>query len=210
MENQTAPATSKPCLPISKLGFENSCRYLSVDRVITARGMLLPVHSCQAVIDVLTIEAPPIGEDRGKLAISVMLTAYPNAMLKFRSDGEAVDLKAYARRMAKVMALYGEADCAAVVRPGTGLPSRLAFLPTEAELTAALVAEVSRRGLIVANARAHIREAARRAAEQEEDARIEAERRSMTPEQRKARADAIVARLNTIHEITGATKSPAW
>ncbi|MEQ1524632.1 MAG: hypothetical protein ABL936_25505, partial [Aestuariivirga sp.] len=189
-------------------GFDNACRYLSTERPITGQLSLVPVKSCQAVIEAMSVAMPPIGEERGRAAVAAMLTAYPNAVLKQRSSGEVDDLKAYQRRMAKVMAMYCEQDCAAVIRPGTGLPSRLAFLPTEKELKDALEAEAFRRALIVFNAKAHVREGVRRAAEAEHDAKIEAERRSMTPEQRAARADAIVARLK-INTMSGSNEAAA-
>lgn len=188
-------ATSSRSSPISRDGFEKACRYLDTDRPVTAATPLVPSHVCHAVIDALSEPVVAIGEERGMKAIVALLAAYPSAVLKTRSDSEGVDLKTYQRRMAKVFALYGEQDCAAVIRPGTGLPSRLQFLPTEAELKAALDAEVQRRARVLAYARIHLQEAKRRSEEAQREAVLAAERAAMTPEQRAERVREITARL---------------
>lgn len=192
MENrQIAPATSQRSLAISREGFDRACRHLDTERPVTGQTGLVPAEVCDQVIAAMSVVQPPIGAERGALAVASLLTAYPSGVLKQRSDGEMLDLKAYRNRMAKVFALYCEADCAAVLKAGSGLPSRLAFLPTEKELKSALDDEMARRGRIIYTAKAHKKEAERRA----ELARIDLERASMTPEERKARADAIRARL---------------
>jgi predicted DNA-binding WGR domain protein len=104
---------------------------------------------------------------------------------------EVNDPKVYASGVTALLAAYPLEFVRRVCNPVTGLPSRLKWLPTLAEIREALDAEQTRRGRIGANAK-YILEMARRA---EENA--EFERNRLPAEERKRRVQELLKPFRT-------------
>lgn len=91
-------------------------------------------------------------------------------LIGFYPAREVVDAKRYVAGMTALMAAYPLDFVRRVTNPVTGLPSRLKYLPTLADVREALEVERARRDRIVANARYVIEETQRRK-QADEDAR---------------------------------------
>lgn len=127
----------------------------------------------------------------------VTASDYANRLMGFYPAREVNDPVTFAAGMAANFAALPRNIVKRVCDPVKGLPSRLKFLPTIADVREALDAERVKRDRIIGNATWVIREAKRQADEAAHDAKIVAERASMTTEERAARANAIRARLKT-------------
>lgn len=157
---------------------------------------LVPAAVCDAVLERLHGDAPEIGKDRSLAAVQSLLAGYPQAALRNRDEGQAADFNAYARTIARTLAKFPEY---AVLGMMERKPWGHAFLPTEPEVRDALQDEVSRRAIIISNAKAHKKEARRRELEQQEEARIAAGR-GATEAERKLQIQNILAKFNRMDE----------
>jgi hypothetical protein len=125
----------------------------------------------------------------------VTASDYANRLMGFYPAREVNNPVTFAAGMAANFAAFPRNIVKRVCDPVVGLPSRLKFLPTIADVRDALDAERVKRDRIIGNATWIIREAKRQADEAAHDAKIAAERAAMTPEEREARANAIRSRL---------------
>lgn len=119
---------------------------------------------------------------------------------------EVNDGKAYAAGMAMVLAAHPLDFVRRVCDPVKGLPSRLKWLPTIADVTAAINEERARRDRIAANARYVIAEHERRARE-----RIEAEefeRNRLPADERARRVAEIVAQFRSARDDASLSEYP--
>lgn len=98
--------------------------------------------------------------------------------------------------MAALFSAYPSDLVKRVCDPVRGLPGRLKWLPTIADAKEALDAEVSRRMRIEANAKWVTIEADRLAEEARTEADWNKKYGSLTEEQRKAKVDALLGRVN--------------
>jgi hypothetical protein len=78
---------------------------------------------------------------------------YAGQLINFYPAREVHDAKTYISGITALMAAYPLDFVRRVCSPVTGLPSKLKFLPTIAEIREALDAEATRRSRIAANAR---------------------------------------------------------
>ncbi len=97
-------------------------------------------------------------------ATVTLLSGYPYAF-----KGNDTEKTAYMRRIENVFALFPEWAGTAVVAAGKGLASTSAYLPSEAELTEALTAQVTKARAYAVKAQWHIDEGIRRSKQQELD-----------------------------------------
>lgn len=153
---------------------------------------LVPVAVCDAVLEHNLGETPEIGKERSAVAVAALLSGYPQATVRNRSEGQEMDLAAYSKTIARTIAKFPEYAVAGMI---DRKPWGHAFLPTEPEVRDALQDEVSRRAVIISNAKAHKKEARRRELEQQEEARIAAGR-GATEAERKLQIQNILAKFN--------------
>lgn len=165
---------------------------LSSTRPVTEITTLVLPVVCDRVLEALHVEAPEIGKERAPKAVALLLAGYPQAALRTRDAGQDFDFKAYCRVISKVVAKFPEYAVLGMIERK---PWDHPHLPSEPEIKGALQDEVTRRAVIINNAKAHKREAHRRQQEADEESRLAADRARLTPEERKARADALVARM---------------
>lgn len=192
---ETLPAVnSEKPLPHSGLtsstlseSLKQAIKTLDFDWQTTPRGV--SVADAEAVLEAVAAKAA--------VCDPVTASDFASRLMGFYPAREVNDPNTFAAGMAANFSAFPRDIVKRVCDPVKGLPSRLKFLPTIADVREALEAERVKRDRIIGNATWVVREAKRRAEEAAHDARIEAERASMTPEQRKARADAIRARLTT-------------
>ena len=125
-------------------------------------------------------------------------SVYASRLLGFYPAREVNDPKAFSSGMTALLSAYPVDLVRRVCDPVTGLPSRLKFLPTLAEVKEALEAELARRKRITANAQWVVSEAEKRAAEAREA--VDFERNRPPAEVRKAQAEKLISsiRLNNI------------
>lgn len=128
-----------------------------------AAATAVTVAEAQAVLDAV--------EGHDGLCAPADAAAFAGQLVNYYPAREVNDAKAYIAAMAAMFAAFPRDFAKRVCNPVTGLPSRLKFLPTLAEVREALDTEAARRKLIVANARYVLDQAAKRAAEAEEEAR---------------------------------------
>jgi hypothetical protein len=143
---------------------------------------LVPADDCRHVLEAIWNDSAPAPlEDAARLARR-LVESYPARAV---ADG-----KTYATVMAACFAEFPVSMGKRVVHPVYGLPGRLKFLPTVAEVVEALKAEQKRRDTIAATAGWMIKERKRREQEAADEARMP------SPERRKElaeRARAIMA-----------------
>ena len=118
---------------------------------------LLPVAACQAVIDAGARAAAPTQPEAATDMAQAILGVY-------RKD-DVNDPQVYVRALAGLLGSYPFAVSRKVAHPYEGLPSRLKFLPSIAEVREALDAEDRRQRGLVALARWMIQEREKRAAD---------------------------------------------
>lgn len=168
---------------------------LASTRPVTEITALVLPAVCDRVLESLHVEAPEIGKERAPGAVAALMAGYPQAALRTRDAGQDFDFRAYCRAIAKTVAKFPEY---AVVGMIERKPWDHPHLPSEPEIRAALQDEVTRRAVIISNAKAHKREHHRRQQVAADEARLAADRARLTPEERKARADALVSRLKAV------------
>ena len=117
------------------------------------------VSDCEAraLLDAASIAETPCAPDEAAGMARGLTGLYPAR--------EVNDAAAYAAGITAMLVAYPLRDAKRVCDPVTGLPSRLKWLPTLADVREALEAEKVRRGYIVRNARTLL---ARNAAKREE------------------------------------------
>jgi hypothetical protein len=125
-------------------------------------------HEAQLALDQL--------EGRDTLCSASEAATFAEQLVNFYPAREIHDARTYISGMTAIMASFPSDFAKRVCDPVNGIPSRLKFLPTLAEVKEALTAEDKRRVRIAANARYVIEQAEKRAAEAEEARRWEAER----------------------------------
>lgn len=153
---------------------------------------LVPAAVCDAVLERLMVETPEIGRERASQAVALLLSGYPQATLRTRDEGQAFDFQAYAKTIGKTISKFPEyAIMGMVERKPWGHP----HLPSEPEVKTALQDEVTRRAIIISNAKAHKKEARRREQERQEEERIAAGR-GATEAERKLQIQNILAKFN--------------
>lgn len=153
---------------------------------------LVPSAVCDQVIARLAVETPEIGKDRAPQAVALLLSGYPQATLRTRDDGQAFDFQSYARTIGKTIAKFPEYAVLGMIERK---PWAHPHLPSEPEIKTSLMDEVTRRAVIISNAKAHKREAIRRDNEAAEAERI-ANGRGATEAERKLQISNILARFN--------------
>lgn len=114
------------------------------------------------------------------LATPVEATDSAKQLLGFYPAREVNDAQAYAMGISALFSAYPAKFVKAVCHPVTGLPSRLKWLPTLAEIKDALDGEKSRRERIIANAMWVVRVAGEKRRESELNAQIAAGRKTET------------------------------
>lgn len=112
--------------------------------------------------------------DRDRPCDAADAASFARQLLGLYPSRDLNDPEIYAKAMTSLLAAYPRDFVKRVCNPVTGLPSRLKFIPTLAEVREALDAEALRRARIAANARYVLDQAAKRAAEAEEEARFNA------------------------------------
>lgn len=147
---------------------------------------------CDAVLEFNLGETPEIGKERSAVAVAALLSGYPQATVRNRSEGQEMDLAAYSKTIARTIAKFPEYAVAGMI---DRKPWGHAFLPTEPEVKNALQDEVTRRAVVISNAKAHKREARRRDDEARENERIAAGR-GATETERKLQIQNILAKFN--------------
>ncbi len=153
---------------------------------------LVPPAVCDQVLSRLAVETPEIGKERAPQAVALLLSGYPQATLRTRDDGQAFDFQSYARTIGKTIAKFPEYAVLGMIECK---PWAHPHLPSEPEIKTALTDEVTRRAVIISNAKAHKRESIRRDNEAAEAERI-ANGRGATEAERKLQISNILARFN--------------
>lgn len=147
----------------------------STPRPLDGYTSLIPADDCRHVLEAIYNDAVPATlEDAARLARR-LVESYPARAV---ADG-----KTYATVMAACFAEFPVSIGKRVVHPVHGLPGRLKFLPTVAEVVEALKAEQTRRDTIAATAGWMLAERKRREGEREYEASLPG------PERRKEMAD---------------------
>jgi len=126
-------------------------------------------------------------------AVGRLLGLYPGR--------EITDARTYAQGLTAMLAAYPRDFVKRVCNPVTGLPSRLKFLPTLADVREALDAERLRRDRIAASARWVISQAERQRKEAQEAADFEACR--ATAEHRAKRVQELLGSLRKSVDMDG-------
>lgn len=108
-------------------------------------------------------------------------------LMGFYPAREVRDPKTFAAGMTALMATFPLDLVKRCIDPVEGLPSKLKWLPTLADVREFLDTERDRRARILGNARWTVQEAERRAKEAEEERRFEANRPSAEERARKVR-----------------------
>ena len=116
--------------------------------------------------------------------------AFAGQLVNFYPAREVHDARTYIAGLSAVMAAYPRDFVKRVCSPISGIPGRLKFLPTIAEVQDALIAEAERRKRIAANARYVLELEARRKEQAEEDARWTGQR--PTAEERARQVQALL------------------
>lgn len=129
-------------------------------------------------------------EGRQRPCASREAGAFAEQLLGFYPAREVNDAQTYVNGVTALLCAYPADFVKRVCDPVTGLPSRLKWLPTLADIREALDAEKSRRDRILANAAYVIAEAARRKREAEDDAKWASER--PTSEERAKQVQALL------------------
>lgn len=151
----------------SKLTLQSAIKALETDDWhVAARSV--SVVEAQAVLDAMAGHDAHCPPSEAATFAGQLVGYYPAR--------EVNDARTYIAAMTALMAAFPRDFVKRVCNPVTGLPSRLKFLPTLAEVREALDAEANRRKRIEANARYVLDLAAKRAAEAEEAARFAAQR----------------------------------
>lgn len=120
-------------------------------------------------------------------------TTFAERLVGFYPVRQITDPKAYAAGLTAVLAAFPIDMVRRVCDPVHGLPSRLKFIPTIAEVREALDQELDRRNRILANARWVLKEAERRKRQAEED--VEFQKNRLSPEERAKQVANILASL---------------
>jgi hypothetical protein len=191
-----APLPARTCetqLPTSKPISPSVIRFLESDDWRTAVRMVT-VAEAETVLAGLA--------DRDDLCSEQEAAGYAARLVNFYPAREVHDARTYIIGITALMAAYPRDFVKRVCNPVTGLPSRLKFLPTIAEVREALDAEATRRTRIAANARYVLQQAEKRAADAEEARRWEAERPAA--EERSKRVQEILKGLVRHEEGEGA------
>lgn len=144
----------------------SAIRALETDDWRSAARSVTPAEA-QAVLDA--------AEGHDALCPAAEAAQFAGSLVSYYPAREVNDARAYISAMTALMAAFPRDFVKRVCNPVTGLPSRLKFLPTLADVREALDAEATRRTRIIANARYVIEQAAKRAAEAEEEARFAAQ-----------------------------------
>jgi hypothetical protein len=155
----------------------------SIGRTVTAA-------EAQAVLDSIEGRDTPCSPTDAAEAVGRLLGLYPGR--------EITDARTYAQGLTAMLAAYPRDFVKRVCNPVTGLPSRLKFLPTLADLREALDAERLRRDRIAASARWVLAQAARQRKEADEEAAFEANRPSAEERSRRVR-ELINGLRNSMH-----------
>lgn len=203
----TAAVTLAQTSPQSSVRWRDKPEYITKAETVLARPgpvneitRLVDAAVCDAVLEFNLGETPEIGKERSAVAVAALLSGYPQATVRNRSEGQELDLAAYSKTIARTIAKFPEYAVAGMI---DRKPWGHAFLPTEPEIKAALQDEVTRRAVVISNAKAHKREHKRRADQAAEDARIAAGRGS-TEAERKLQISAILAKFNRMDDGAGA------
>lgn len=159
-----AKTCETPSLP-SKLTLQSATKALDHDDWRSA-ARAVTVAEAQAVLDGLQGHDHPCPAAEAATFAGQLVNYYPAR--------EVNDARSYIAALTALFAAFPRAFAKRVCDPVTGLPSRLKFLPTLAEVREALDAEATRRKRIAANAQYVLDQAAKRAAEAEEEARFNA------------------------------------
>lgn len=152
---------------------------------------LLPDWVCDAVIKRYSGPFPGMGDDLAKMATATLLAGYPAAF-----KGDHAEKKAYMGTLAMLFAAYPEWAGRAVVDPVKGLPGRLKFLPSAAELKEALEAELSKARAYAVKAQWHKHESAKRTRQKD----IDEQYNKLSAEDRAAIVAGKLARVKPIEE----------
>lgn len=187
------PSRSETQLPTSRQLSQTVIRLLDVEDPRTV-GRTVTAAEAQAVLDGMAGRDAPCTPSEAATAVGQLLGLYPGR--------EITDARTYAQGLTAMLAAYPRDFVKRVCNPVTGLPSRLKFLPTLADLREALDAERLRRDRIAASARWVVAQAERQRKEAEEAAAFEAGR--PTAEDRAKRVQELIGSLRKSAELDGA------
>lgn len=165
------------------------CRRLDHDSM-TYVERSVTVAEAREVLNAFIGRDVACGPEQGMDAARMLTGFYPAR--------EVNDFKAYAAGMAALLGAYPLDFVRRVCNPVDGLPSRLKWLPTLADVKAALEDERARRDRIGASALHVINEADRRRVAAEREREYQSERAKMTPEQRAELAERLTKGLRAM------------
>jgi hypothetical protein len=148
---------------------QDAARRLDTDSV-TGLHRVVTVAEAEHVLSGMIGRDEPCGPESGLFMARNLIGLYPAR--------EVGDAKAYAAGMTALLAAHPIDFVRRVCDPVRGLPSRLKWLPTLADVNEAIEAERKRRDRIAANARHVIAEAERAKAKAEQEAELQASRGS--------------------------------
>ena len=188
-ESPQPPSNSLTPSPASETNLQAAVRWLDSDTE-TGLDRVVTVAMAADVLVSITARDGASGVEEGERAARMLMGFYPAR--------EVNDAVIFVRGMTAMMAAYPVDFVRRVIDPVNGLPSRLKWLPTLADVKAALEAEKARRNRIAANARYVLDLDRQRQAKAADDARWEAERARLTPEQRKQLAEGLVAQIKAV------------
>jgi hypothetical protein len=141
---------------------------LKLDGSICALPRLATVETCRAVIARYSDDTKPCGNEIGAKLAAVLIGSYPGR--------EIADPATYSRAIVSVLAEQsGEIGKEAVDR----ITRRLKYLPTRAEIVAAIEEVAGERRALFFRAQAHIQERDRREQMRRDGERRETERRAL-------------------------------
>ena len=175
--------------PTSKQLLQTVIRLLDVEDPRTVVRYVTAAEA-QAVLDGMAGRDALCTPTEAAEAVGRLLGLYPGR--------EITDARTYAQGLTAMLAAYPRDFVKRVCNPVTGLPSRLKFLPTLADLREALDAERLRRDRIAASARWVVAQAERQRKEAKEDAAFEANRPA--PEERARRVQELIRGLRKTSE----------
>lgn len=174
--DSAAKLPAKTCgtpLPMCGSTFAEVTRRLDTE-IRTGLERVVSVADAVAILASMAARSVPCSPADAADAAERLIGVYPAR--------EVNNTALYVQSVTAVLAAYPHDFVRRVVDPVTGLPSRLKFIPTIAEIKAALDAESARRQRIAANARYLVEQDEQRRADAEDRRYWEAERAKRTPE----------------------------
>lgn len=188
------PSAAAPSIPSSKLspeGLAKAMRLLGNLEPVTAYTRLISPVDADRIVTSVEADLAPCTRSEAATLVAELIGAYPDiAMARRQADGEK-DFKLYSLKLYEAFAQFSFAIGKAIVNGGSGVPAICPYKPKPADVVAFGAKERDKRLNTKTMAQRHKAEAQRREAERAEHAA--AEKSWGTPEQRKAKVDALMA-----------------